>query len=154
LGHTFWENGNKNRKVDLEKFFLDFSLKSESVHVHIVDEAFHNLAAAQIISRIQGCPCEFCLDYSLELKTSDASTEASSSANTPALVTKLLQKDGFAKSKLQKLALCLEMAQKEYGLSILLAYLFQIKAGNIKCAENPDMMGDDLLHLDQAKMKD
>lgn len=66
----------------------------------------------------------------LKLKNSEEnSTEVgsgsmnSSKKDMPALIEKLLQKDKGAKSKLQKLALCLEMAQQEYGLSILLAYL-------------------------------
>ena len=35
-----------------------------------------------------------------------------------------------------------------------MAYLQQIKTGNIKCSENLDFMGDDILHFDQAKIKD
>lgn len=54
----------------------------------------------------------------LKLKNSDeASTEVGSGSmgslknETPALIEKLLKKDKESKSKLQKLALCLEMAQ-------------------------------------------
>jgi hypothetical protein len=53
-------------------------VKQESVHVWIVDEAFHNLDASPIVSRIQGCPCEFCVEYQMELKIrneSEASTD-------------------------------------------------------------------------------
>jgi hypothetical protein len=61
-------------------------VKQESVHVWIVDEAFHNLEAFPIISRIQGCPCEACEDYQLELKMRNES-EASTDVGTATSAT-------------------------------------------------------------------
>ena len=76
----------------MEKFFTDYTLKQESVHVWIVDEAFHNLDATPIVSRIQGCPCEFCWEYMNEIKKmEDASTEVGTGNDS----VSSLQKNGM-----------------------------------------------------------
>jgi hypothetical protein len=135
--------------------------KQEGVHVWIVDDAFHNLEASPIVSRIQGCPCEFCKEYLYELKKAamtqaeDASTEVGTDSamysqknRVVSQVEKILSLDSKANSLLQKLALVSDLAGQEYGLPVLLAYLEQIKLGNVPQAENPEPMGDEMLKID------
>lgn len=81
--HTFWENGNENRQVDLSSYFPQFMLKdfntmtNEQIkdriekiqlneydlcyHVTVEDEAFHNLSAVPHISVKKNCDCKYCL---------------------------------------------------------------------------------------------
>ena len=50
------------------------------------------------------------------------------------------------------MALAYEMATQEIGLPVLLAYLNLIKVGWIPCGENSDLMGDEILRMDQETL--
>lgn len=77
--HTFWENGNENRQVDLSSHFPkfmveDFNIMSNEAikdqiekinlnehdicfHVTVEDQAFHNLKAEPSITLKKNCDC-------------------------------------------------------------------------------------------------
>lgn len=83
--HTFWENGNEDRQIDLSQYFpptlstnlLDmnqdqlrkqiyrFEMDKDQVciHVHVEDAAFHDLKALPTIKVNKSCNCQLCITH-------------------------------------------------------------------------------------------